>query len=322
MAAGVVSGGSGRRISVHDATVKTAAVEVKALTISGKQVTLAVFRQLLEEALLDPSTGEYAGVPWGTVNYHWAECRDTDRHYHVVWQKGEELRRATVLRSWPGSYQAGQTTRRLHEKLREAEPWWFAAAVLDGRDDRLQPAHGEPGVWRATCLDGRGNAWTYTRTDAELQAYTSGTYTQYTPLGEYLLNELHPERTPQEKIDYRQTEKGEPPPAGDGWKASPYTYGQGTQWRRDRLETPDEVAARLTNHLKALRASLERERTERARNLRAYLGDKPLPDDPGRYVAGLQTELRDHIQDTAQKAARWDERWAEVEALDQLFIAV
>lgn len=322
MTAGVISSGSGRRITVHDATIKTAAVEVKALTISGKQVTLAVFRQLIEEALLDPDTGEYAGVPWGTVNYHWAECRDTGTHHHVVWQKGEELRRATVLRSWPGGYAAGQTTRRLQGLISEAEPWWFAAAILDGRDDRLRPVADQPGVWQATCLDGAGNAWTYTRTDAEFRVSTSGTYTRYTPLGAYLTNELHPDRAPQEKTDYRQTEKGEPPPAGDGWQASPHFYGETTQWRRDRTETPEEVAARLANHLKALRASLAGERARNARNLQAYLGVDPLPDDPGCYVAGLQTKLQNHSRVTARKVARWNERWAEVEALDQLFIAV
>jgi hypothetical protein len=42
---------NGRRITTHEATVKTAAVEVKALTISGKQVTLAAAEQQLQELL-------------------------------------------------------------------------------------------------------------------------------------------------------------------------------------------------------------------------------------------------------------------------------
>ena len=37
-----------RVITAREALVKTAAVDVKVLTISGKQVTLAVFRQLQE----------------------------------------------------------------------------------------------------------------------------------------------------------------------------------------------------------------------------------------------------------------------------------
>lgn len=87
------------KLAVRDAQVKTASVEVKSLTISGKQVTLAVFRQLEEEPLIG-ELGEFLGLPWGRVNYHPDKCgsnRDGgDGHIHVVWQKGEELRRAYV----------------------------------------------------------------------------------------------------------------------------------------------------------------------------------------------------------------------------------
>jgi len=85
----------------HEATVKTAAVEVKALTISGKQVTLSVFRQLKNEPLIDVETGDLLGTPWGTVNYFGFEnCRPN--HLHVVWQKGKEIRRSCVY-SWDSS---------------------------------------------------------------------------------------------------------------------------------------------------------------------------------------------------------------------------
>lgn len=86
--------GAGRRITVHDATIKTATVAVKALTISGKQVTLAVFEQLERETLLDPETGELRGLPWGRVNYYRKPCEPD--HLHVVWQRGEDLRRDCV----------------------------------------------------------------------------------------------------------------------------------------------------------------------------------------------------------------------------------
>jgi hypothetical protein len=39
-------------LTVHNAEIRTAAVEVNTLTISGKQVTLAVFRQLQEEPIV------------------------------------------------------------------------------------------------------------------------------------------------------------------------------------------------------------------------------------------------------------------------------
>lgn len=85
-----------RHIDAHEALVKTATVEVRTLTISGKQVTLAVFRQLQNEPLLDPYTGEFLGTPWGTVNYFWGRCQPD--HLHVVWQKASELRRSCVHR--------------------------------------------------------------------------------------------------------------------------------------------------------------------------------------------------------------------------------
>jgi hypothetical protein len=86
---------NGRRITTHEATVKTAAVAVKTLTISGKQVTLAVFRQLQKEDLIDEKSGDLRGVPWGTVNYFWGACEEGS-HLHVVWQKDVELRRSCI----------------------------------------------------------------------------------------------------------------------------------------------------------------------------------------------------------------------------------
>lgn len=95
---------NGRRITTHEATVKTATVEIKSLQISGKQVTLAVFRQLKEEPIVSYATAELRGVPWGTVNYHPGTCEylweetEGGEHLHVVWQKGNELRRSAVFR--------------------------------------------------------------------------------------------------------------------------------------------------------------------------------------------------------------------------------
>jgi hypothetical protein len=81
-----------KTLTVHNAEVHTATVEVKSLTISGKQVTLAVFRQLLEEHPLDQS-GNWKGTPWGFVNY----LNDRRDAVNVVWQKDTELRRGLVV---------------------------------------------------------------------------------------------------------------------------------------------------------------------------------------------------------------------------------
>jgi hypothetical protein len=96
-----------KQLTTQNATITTAAVEVKTLTISGKQVTLAVFRQLIEEPLI-AEDGTLNGIPWGTVNHcpekkYWdtedcemRDCAPDPTHLHVVWQKSSELRRARV----------------------------------------------------------------------------------------------------------------------------------------------------------------------------------------------------------------------------------
>ncbi|MFF1548727.1 hypothetical protein [Streptomyces sp. NPDC058291] len=84
-----------KQLTTQNATITTAAVEVKALTIGGKQVTLSVFRQLQEETLIS-NEGTLNGVPWGYVNYHPDKCADDQPHWHIVWQHGDQLRRAKV----------------------------------------------------------------------------------------------------------------------------------------------------------------------------------------------------------------------------------
>jgi hypothetical protein len=53
-----------RVINIRDAQIKTVQVGIKAITISDKQVTLAVFRQLFEEDLI-AHDGTLNGLPWG-----------------------------------------------------------------------------------------------------------------------------------------------------------------------------------------------------------------------------------------------------------------
>lgn len=84
-----------KALTTQNAQITTAAVEVKTLTISGKQVTLAVFRQLREEPLI-AHDGALNGVPWGVVNYHPDKCADLPEHWHLIWQRGGELLRSRV----------------------------------------------------------------------------------------------------------------------------------------------------------------------------------------------------------------------------------
>jgi len=118
---------SGRRITTSEATIKTATVEIKTITVSGKQMTLAVFRQLQQEDLIDPKTLQLRGVPWGRVNYH-PGC-GAGEHVHVIWQHGEELRQSAVYRSLPEPIEAD-----LRRRYELAYTHW---CYVQAREDRV-----------------------------------------------------------------------------------------------------------------------------------------------------------------------------------------
>ncbi len=85
-------------LTPQSAEITTASVQIKAMTVNGKQVTLAVFRQLYEQPLFHSTTWKALGTPWCRVNYHPDKCANDPTHEHVVWQVGDELRRARVDR--------------------------------------------------------------------------------------------------------------------------------------------------------------------------------------------------------------------------------
>lgn len=87
-------------ITVRQAQLDTVQVDVHAIRVGRKQMTQAVFRQLLPEHPFDFEKEELRGDLWGTVNYFWKGC-DEDRgyetsHLHLVWQRDNELRRCCV----------------------------------------------------------------------------------------------------------------------------------------------------------------------------------------------------------------------------------
>lgn len=84
-------------INIENAQIKTASVEIKTITINGKQLTLSVFRQILHEDIFDAETITLKGTPWGLVNYFWKE-EYCDHKIHLIWQSGRELRRSILLK--------------------------------------------------------------------------------------------------------------------------------------------------------------------------------------------------------------------------------
>lgn len=85
-----------RVLTARNAVINTAAVQIKTLTVAGKQVTLAVFRQLIEEHIFDFEAGALRGVGWGHVRY--LIDQPAEKAIHLVWQRGEDLRRCILER--------------------------------------------------------------------------------------------------------------------------------------------------------------------------------------------------------------------------------
>jgi len=88
------------KIDANLAVIKTAQVEIKALTVGGKQVTLAVFRQLDQKVIIDYETQKLNGVAWGRFNYHPDKCGDSSEHLHIVWQQGNQLFRDSIKKTF------------------------------------------------------------------------------------------------------------------------------------------------------------------------------------------------------------------------------
>lgn len=86
------------KLNASEVKLKTAQVEIKALTVSGKQVTLAVFRQLEEKELVDYNTNQLNGIVWGKINYHPNKCAHDAEHLHLIWQSGDSIFRGAVYR--------------------------------------------------------------------------------------------------------------------------------------------------------------------------------------------------------------------------------
>jgi hypothetical protein len=96
---------NGRPLTVEDVQIKTATVEVKAIVIGKRQLTLSVFRQLPKVGLVRAIDGPWNDVlpdyePWGVVNYHWDGCgyegMPRSPHTHVVGVRDGRLCRSCV----------------------------------------------------------------------------------------------------------------------------------------------------------------------------------------------------------------------------------
>lgn len=131
-----------KNITTENASLKTATVEIKCLSVSGKQMTLAVFRQLPLKKLINSDTLALSGVPWGRVNYCTKECEDVQGvHLHIVWQEGSCLYRDILSSRAPSltEYLEHKHPAIAQESVKVgAENWSLAYAVLSFSANQLR----------------------------------------------------------------------------------------------------------------------------------------------------------------------------------------
>ena len=135
-------------VTIREATVQTMQVEIKALKVGKKQVTMGLFRQLPLAPLIDPETVQLHGIPWGHVLYWWdgagiARQGGAEDYLHMVWQDGDTLRRAIVSLEPPSHIMHNfESTERIYQKH------FFCLKLLEDPAVRVEvPAYTWGGVW-------------------------------------------------------------------------------------------------------------------------------------------------------------------------------
>lgn len=83
-------------INVENAKINTASIEIKTLTVSNRQLTMGTFRQIEEDHLIDFKLLKLNGIPWGRINYFWGDNGCEDVHFHIIWQKDNEIKRSII----------------------------------------------------------------------------------------------------------------------------------------------------------------------------------------------------------------------------------
>jgi len=135
-----------------EAIVHTASIEVRVLTINGKQLTLSVFRQIPYGVLVNRLTGKFNGTAWGWVNYFWTGAEEYDDigvlHLHVVWQKGNTLYRDLVPGSYPFRHIPSDVKRSVHSLEQKISN---ERRLLQGEEKALS----SPSEWIRKSAEGR-----------------------------------------------------------------------------------------------------------------------------------------------------------------------
>jgi hypothetical protein len=115
-------------IPVEDAKVEERQVTVRVLTIGTKQVTQALYKQLVERDIIDEKTCELLGTVWGWVNLHDSDCARAS-HKHVVWEHEGRLLRSRVKASVGENYHYS----RLLHNLAYLHDAYIGTLIVEGR---------------------------------------------------------------------------------------------------------------------------------------------------------------------------------------------
>ncbi len=121
---------------------------IKTLTIDGKKMSLAFFKQIDEEDLINEETGELEGNPLGYINVHQKGVCPDCWHRHFLWKKGVALRHGIVVRPQDAeTYQTLQgESRQLQGNLQDLLALRLAHdshAILTHTGDRYKVEMGE-----------------------------------------------------------------------------------------------------------------------------------------------------------------------------------
>ena len=333
-----------RKITAEEALIRTATVEIKAITISGKQMTLAVFRQLEEESIIDFDSGMLVGVPWGRVNYCGKDCPDRE-HVHVLWQKGNELRRCIIEHRCEDNY----ALREMKNELSRHEAGLVQRMVLDGVDTVRWQGNGM--TYDYECPEVRVDGSVsegqlphgvtfhvdyYGRKDGQVVSIQSeprpGVPWPWRKLdsGPRLVDRVRGRNAPDIQVSAA--------PADDGVEHWVHDRGEhhlciAVKWDQDREQVifrypaslPDElkqfIAESMATHRDAIKAHFtfaEGDTTKSRIELQRILDDYRKPND---FVGLMRSVLRTKSSIT-QYRKQWLQSWEQIAATDQLFIAV
>jgi len=95
-------------LPIDEVSVQERSVTIRVLTVGTKQVTQALYKQLVDDSVLD-NMGNIKGNIWGWVNFHSEYCGSSGSHLHTIWDDGGVLKRCCLYERY-GPFS-------VHEKL-------------------------------------------------------------------------------------------------------------------------------------------------------------------------------------------------------------